>query len=141
MQGEGSETVMVLPVHIIGNRAADRYETGPRCNGDEPAGRHGNLQDVGKQHPRFAGQHASLTVEPDETVEPARVHEPGAYIQAAIAIASPVAVRQDRVDSIDSRKGIAPAVQTDGRMFSADDVTPGTHGFTQHAQMMAKSEG
>jgi hypothetical protein len=64
--------MMVLPVHVVGDGAAERGELRPRRDRQEPARGQGEVDDLGKQHAGFAAQDAGLRIEGDEAVEVAR---------------------------------------------------------------------
>jgi len=93
---EGAGAVVVLAMHVVGDRAADRDVARAGNDRKEPAARHGEVEDFGKQHAGLAAQDAGDGIETDETVQAARMQQRAAVVQAAVAVAAAVAVGEQR---------------------------------------------
>ncbi len=95
MAAEGARNVVILAVHVGRDHAADGDEFGPRRHrGKETAG-HKDLEDIGQQDARFAGQHTALWVEIEHVVE-ARRADRGRRVERAVAIGPAIAARDHR---------------------------------------------
>jgi hypothetical protein len=95
MFAERAGAMMILAVHVVGDRAADRDVLRARADREEPAARHREREDVGEQHAGLAVQDAGTWIERDEAVEAARVQQRAAVVQAHVAVAAAVAVGED----------------------------------------------
>ena len=80
------DLLVVLAVHVVGDRAAERDELGPRHDRREPAVRHGHAQQPVERQPGLGAQHAALAVEGHDAVEPVGDDQPPALVQAHIAV-------------------------------------------------------
>jgi hypothetical protein len=97
MPAEATRMVMVLAVHVVGDRAAHRQKPGPRRHRQKPGAavglrpaQHG--QNIGQLHTGFAGQNAGLPVEIDEPVEVAAIDQRAAGIERHIAVGSAASI-------------------------------------------------
>ncbi len=79
--GEAAGRVMVLAVHVGGDRAADGHLPGARGDRHEPAGRQSRGHQLFQADPGFAGDHAGRRVEAGDPV-----HRGGADDQAAVVL-------------------------------------------------------
>src|SRR5271165_3060176 len=83
---EGSSTMMVLPVDVIGNGSADGNKARPGRDGKEPSFRQEYVENIGEADATFAAQHACRFVETEDAVEPATVDEFAAGVETRIAV-------------------------------------------------------
>src|SRR5688572_18999653 len=106
--------MMIIAVHVIGDRSADRDLQRPRRHRQEPPPRHRQPDDVGQQHTGFAADHAGVRVEGDEAIEPARVEQDTPVVEAHVAVAATVAMRD--AWAVWPRKRHGAIMQTNDRL-------------------------
>jgi hypothetical protein len=93
---ERSRAMVVLAVDVVGDRAADRDAARARSHGQEPSGGHDGVEKPLDRGARFAPHDAVHPIEGDEAVEPRRVDEGAALVQAAVAVAASATAREER---------------------------------------------
>src|SRR5512140_1069578 len=101
--------MVVLAMDVVGDGAAEGHVFRARRDGQEEAARQGEIDDLGEQHARLAAQDSARRVERDEVVEVARTQERPAVVEARVAIAAALAVRQQRATVGRQRQG-GPAI-------------------------------
>ena len=92
MATEGTGLVVILAMHVVGNRPANGDKTRSRRHRQKPAARHEHIEDVGQQRARFTDQNATLSVEGNQMVESARLQQRRTAVQANVAIAATIAI-------------------------------------------------
>ena len=96
MRAEGADILMVLAVHVVRDRAAERDELRARHDRREPAVRHGHAQQPVERQPGLGAQHAALAVERQDAVEQVGDDQPPALVQADIAVGAAHPETQER---------------------------------------------
>ena len=107
MAPESSRAVVVLAMDVVCDGTTDGNVLGSGKDGEEPSARHHHVQDRAERHACLAAQHAALLVEADETIEGARRQQHASFVEARIAVASSLPVRQHR-NAIEARHLVAP---------------------------------
>src|SRR6267143_450749 len=88
VSAEGSGTVMVLTMHVVGNGPAHGNEARARRDQQKPSFREKYVDDIGKADATFAAQHASGFVEPEDAVEAAAVDQFAAGVETRVPVAA-----------------------------------------------------
>src|SRR5450755_3030059 len=93
---EGTGAMVVLAVHIVGNRPADSYKPCARSYWEEPSlGKH-NIDDVGKTDAGFAADHARRLIESKDAIEAAAIDQFAAVVETGVAITASESVGKQR---------------------------------------------
>src|SRR5260370_23566538 len=92
VSAEGSSTVMVLTVDVVGNSSTDCDEARAGRDGKEPSFRKEYVEDVGEADAAFAAEHDSRFVESEDTVEAATVDQSTAGVETRVSIAAAEAI-------------------------------------------------
>jgi hypothetical protein len=109
---EGAILMVVLAVHVGGNRPADGHEFGPRRHRqEEPTGQK-IAKDFSQAYARFTLQHTALRVESEKPVEPRVTDDSAVRVEWRVAVAASHAVRyQGRLGTgLQDGRQLAPAV-------------------------------
>src|SRR5260370_10030521 len=87
VSAEGSSTVMILTVNVVGDDSADSNEARARRDGKKPSFRKEYIENIGKAGATFAAQHPSRFVEPAHPVEATAVAQFSAGVETGVAVA------------------------------------------------------
>ena len=87
MIAEAARAMMILAMHVIGDRTADADEFGARRYRQKPAAikpfsSTKDAQDIGQGYARFDLDHAGFAVEGDEAIEPAHIDQAVTAVKA-----------------------------------------------------------
>src|ERR1700675_2507299 len=88
VSAEGSRTVMVLTMHVVGDGSANGDKTRAGRDGKKPSFRKEYIENIGKADATFAAQHASGFVEPEDAVVAAAVDQFAAGVETRVAVAA-----------------------------------------------------
>src|SRR5215470_10080139 len=91
--------MMVLTMNVIGNGSAHGDESRAGRNGEEPALRQKDINDVGQGDAAFAAHHAGRLVESENPVQTAAVDELALTVEARVSVAAPQAEGKQRARS------------------------------------------
>src|SRR5207342_3199699 len=94
MVAEAAGGMVVLAVHVVGDRAADGDVAGARRDRHEPALRDHLFEDFAEQDTRFAAKFSRRRIEGDEAVQATRGKQGAAGVEATVAITAAVTVWQ-----------------------------------------------
>jgi hypothetical protein len=110
MGAEGAGPVMVLPVDVVGDGAAERDEARAGRDRQEPALRQRHVDDGGEENARLGADDARLEVEIEDAVERAAVEDDATVVEARVAVAPAIAIRKQRprIAVIDRQDGREP---------------------------------
>ena len=86
MTAEGSGAMMVLPVHVVCERAAERNKPRPWRGRQEPAARNGEGEQRRKRKAGLRAQDPGCIIEGHETVEAAHVDRFAVAVDAGITV-------------------------------------------------------
>src|SRR4051812_20772989 len=86
MRPDGADLLVVLAMHVVCNRAAERDELGAGHDWREPTVRHGQAQQSVEGEPRLRTQHSLFAVETHDPVQLVGDDQPPAFVEADIAI-------------------------------------------------------
>src|ERR1700761_5417141 len=124
--------MMIFPMYVIRNRATQSNEARARRDRYEPLVWHDDSQNLIQQDSSLAGQQSLLGVQGNETVQMPCWNEGGANVQAAVAVAAAVTVRQCAQMLRAGRKRAVPARQWQDLVLAVDDVAPRRACFGGH---------
>jgi hypothetical protein len=96
VRAEGSGAVMILAMHVVRDRSADRNKASSGSNGQEPSLRQKHVDDVGKADAAFAAHHARGFVKPEDAVEATAVDQIAAGVETRVAVAASQSIRKQR---------------------------------------------
>src|SRR5450432_2153782 len=88
--------MMIFTVNVVGNCAANRDKFSTGRHRQEPATRHKLFQNISQRDTSLATQQSLLLIERDKASQVGGIERDAAFIQAAIAIAAPIAIRKYR---------------------------------------------
>jgi hypothetical protein len=78
--------LVVLAMHIVGDRAAERDELRAGQDRREPAGRHRDAQQPLQRQAGLGAENSALAVEQDDAIELVGDQQPPVLVQADVAI-------------------------------------------------------
>ena len=96
VSSEGSRTVMVLAVDVVGNGSADGNEARAGRDGKEPSLRKEYVENIGEADAAFAAEYARRFVETENAVETATVDQFAAGVETRIAVTAAEAMGEQR---------------------------------------------
>ena len=109
---EAADSMMILAVHIIGDRTAHRYQRGTGSNRRKPAVRQSKPDDLAQQYAGFAFEHARDRIEADETIQATGQQQRAPAVQADVTVTAPIAERQHGLGIRQSVKAVGQCDQT-----------------------------
>ena len=92
MAAKRAAAVVVFAMYIVGDGATDGHEFGAGCDWWKPAAWHEDFEDFGQGYACFAAQEACFLVEGDEAVQVREVERYAVFVEATVAITTPVGV-------------------------------------------------
>src|ERR1035438_540198 len=96
MSAKSSCAVMVLPVHIIGDRSANSHKACSRRDRKKPSLWKKDVNNVREAHTRFAAHDAIRFVERQNTIESTTIDKFAPCIETRITITASKTIRQQR---------------------------------------------
>lgn len=92
VRAEGSRTVVILSMDIVGDRASDRDEAGAGSDWKEPSLREKHIDDVREADTAFAAKYAGRFVEGQEAIEAPAVDEFAPGVETGVAVTASEAI-------------------------------------------------
>ncbi len=112
VSSEGSGTVMVLAVYIIGDGSADGDESRARSDRKKPAFGQKYVNDVRESDAAFAAQHARRFIETENAIQAPAVDKCSAGIETGVAVAATKTVGKQGAGRCGMRESPAPGRST-----------------------------
>src|SRR6202012_2432643 len=94
MMTEAAGAMVVFPMDVVCDRAADGDVASAGGDGQEPSLRHNQVENLSKKHARLASQDAGSCVKRNEAVGAASMQQHTTVVQAAVSIAATIAIRE-----------------------------------------------
>src|SRR5581483_4755890 len=126
MAAKRAAGMMVFAVDIVSNRAPHGDELGARSHRQKPASRNHDVENLGQGNAGLATEQACLFIERNKAVEMADIERHAVLVEAAIAVAASIGVRQNRLSAAGEIGNLAAPV--DGRdlcVLYSGVTTPG----------------
>jgi len=97
MAAKGARLMMVFAVHIVGNSSPNGDKFGAWSDRNKPAARDNEFEHLSQRYTCLTAQQAFSFVKRDETPQVAHIQRNAALVKAAIAITSPISIREKRL--------------------------------------------
>src|SRR5450432_3662849 len=118
--------MMIFTVNVVGNCAANRDKFSTGRYRQEPATWHKLFQNIGQRDTSLATQQSLLLIERDKASQVGDIERDAAFVQAAIAIAAPIAIGKHRCGKVRQvGQLIAPEEWNDLLWLNGGITTPG----------------
>jgi hypothetical protein len=97
MPAEGTGAVVVLPMDVIGQGAAQCHKASAGQNGHKPALRYDEVQNLGQKNPRLGPKNSHLRLPEEYVPRVTHGNQHAIMRQAAVAITATVAIGEIRL--------------------------------------------
>jgi hypothetical protein len=97
---EGSSTMVILAMHVVGDASANRREPGSGSHRKEPAPGHEQPDDFGERRSTFTFENARPLIERSESRHSRSIEKRLPVVETDIAIAAPESTRQHETGSV-----------------------------------------